>query len=82
LLFTKVIAMSAQETNEVGTRSVNLSEDAAKVLKFLADKQGISENEALERAFATDEYFLKARRAGATVLIQKSNKEIREVIFR
>jgi hypothetical protein len=54
----------------------------AKLLEFLADSQGISQNEAIRRAIATDVYFLKERLEGSKVLLQKPDKEIREVLFR
>ncbi len=62
--------------------SISLSGDIVELLEFLADRQGISQNEAIRRAIATDVYFLKERLAGGTVLIQKSDKELREVLFR
>jgi hypothetical protein len=62
--------------------SISLSGDAAELLEFLANSQGISQNEAIRRAIATDVYFTKERQAGSRVLLQKPDKEIREVLFR
>jgi hypothetical protein len=62
--------------------SIGLSGDIVELLEFLAERQGISQNEAIRRAIATDYYFLKERLQGANVLIQKPDKEIREVVFR
>jgi Ribbon-helix-helix protein, copG family len=62
--------------------SIGLSGETVELLEFLADSQGISQNEAIRRAIATDVYFLKERLEGSKVLIQKSDKEIREVLFR
>jgi Ribbon-helix-helix protein, copG family len=62
--------------------SVSLTGDIVELLEFLAEKQGITQNEAIRRAIATDVYFLKERSAGGTVLIQKPDKELREVVFR
>lgn len=62
--------------------SISLSGDAARLLDFLAESQGISQNEALRRAIATEAYLLEERLNGSKVLLQKSDKEIREVIFR
>lgn len=62
--------------------SISLSGDTAELLEFLAASQGISQNEAIRRAIATDVYFIKERQAGSKVLIQKPDKEIREVVFR
>lgn len=62
--------------------SVNLSGDAARLLAYLAEAQGITQNEALRKAIATEAYFRQEMEQGAKVLIQKSNKDIREVVFR
>lgn len=62
--------------------SVSLPGDIAGLLKFLADTQGISQNEALRKAIATEAYVQQEVREGSTILVQKSNKEIREVVFR
>jgi hypothetical protein len=68
--------------NNTKRMSISLSGDIVELLEFLAERQGISQNEAIRRAIATDVYFLKERLEGAKVLIQKSDKEIREVVFR
>jgi hypothetical protein len=62
--------------------SISLSEDAADLLNFLARSQGITQNEALRKAIATEAYLLKERIEGTKVLFQKPDKEIREVLFR
>jgi hypothetical protein len=62
--------------------SIGLSGETVELLEFLADSQGISQNEAIRRAIATDVYFLKERLEGSKVLLQKPDKEIREVLFR
>ncbi len=62
--------------------SIGLSGETVELLEFLADNQGISQNEAIRRAIATDVYFLKERLEGSKVLLQKPDKEIREVLFR
>lgn len=62
--------------------SISLSDDAANLLEFLAQSQGITQNEALRRAIATEAYLLEERKNGTKVLLQKSDKEIREVMFR
>jgi hypothetical protein len=62
--------------------SIGLSGETVELLEFLAQSQGISQNEAIRRAIATDVYFLKERLEGSKVLLQKSDKEIREVLFR
>ena len=77
-----------QKTNDPPTpnnpkrMSISLSGDIVELLEFLAERQGITQNEAIRRAIATDVYFLKERLQGANILIQKPDKEIREVVFR
>lgn len=68
--------------NNTKRMSISLSGDIVELLEFLAERQGISQNEAIRRAIATDVYFLKERLEGAKILIQKPDKEIREVLFR
>lgn len=62
--------------------SVSLSGDAARMLAYLAEAQGITQNEALRKAIATEAYLREEMEQGAKVLLQKSNKDIREVVFR
>jgi Ribbon-helix-helix protein, copG family len=62
--------------------SVSLSGDAAKLLAQLAESQGITQNEALRKAIATEAYLRQEMEQGAKVLLQKSSKDIREVVFR
>lgn len=62
--------------------SISLTGDSAQLLELLAEIQGVSQNEALRRAIATEAYLMEERRQGSKVLLQKSDKEIREVIFR
>jgi hypothetical protein len=68
--------------NNTKRMSISLSGDIVELLELLAERQGITQNEAIRRAIATDVYFLKERLDGAKVLIQKPDKEIREVLFR
>lgn len=62
--------------------SVSLSADAAQLLEYLAQTQGITQNEALRKAIATEAYFLREMKEGSKVLLQKPDKEVREVVFR
>ncbi|WP_346293955.1 ribbon-helix-helix domain-containing protein [Sphaerothrix gracilis] len=62
--------------------SISLPADIAGLLEFLAETQGISQNEALRRAIATEAYIQQEIQEGATILIQKPNKQIKEVVFR
>jgi hypothetical protein len=62
--------------------SVSLSGDAARLLEHLAEAQGITQTEALRKAIATEAYLRQEMDQGAKVLLQKPDKEIREVVFR
>jgi len=75
---------SNESSNASNTKrmSVSLSGDAARLLAYLAETQGITQNEALRKAIATEAYLRQEMEQGAKVLLQKSNKDIREVVFR
>jgi len=61
--------------------SIALSGDAARLLEELSESQGITQIEALRRAIATESYLRGELAAGSKILLQKSNKDIREVVF-
>jgi hypothetical protein len=73
---------SSNAINTAKRMSISLTGDATEMLKFLAESQGITQNEALRKAIATEAYLLQERQKGSKVLLQKSDNEIREVIFR
>jgi hypothetical protein len=63
--------------------SLTLSVDAVQKLEWLAKVQGgISLNEAIRRAIATEGYIRKEIEADSKLLVQKSNGDIRELVFR
>ncbi|MCC5609784.1 ribbon-helix-helix protein, CopG family [Nostoc sp. CHAB 5834] len=72
----------SSNASSVKRMSISLPGDIARLLQYLADTQGISQNEALRKAIATEAYLLDERQQGTKVLLQKANKEIREVLFR
>jgi metal-responsive CopG/Arc/MetJ family transcriptional regulator len=75
--------LTKDNNSNTGKRmSINLSSDVAKWLQAIADEQNISQSEALRRAIATEKYLLDERSKGSKILLQKSDKEIREVVFR
>ncbi|WP_027401581.1 ribbon-helix-helix protein, CopG family [Aphanizomenon flos-aquae] len=76
------IDKKASNASNIKRMSVSLSDDIARLLEFLAESQGISQNEALRKAIATEAYLLKERQQGTKVLLQRPDKEIREVLFR
>jgi hypothetical protein len=73
---------SSNAINTAKRMSISLTGDAAEMLKSLAESQGITQNEALRKAIATEAYLFQERQKGSKVLLQKSDNEIREVIFR
>lgn len=62
--------------------SVSLAEDVSQLLESLAKSQGITKNEAIRKAIATEAYLLQERLGGSKILLQKPDKEVREVLFR
>jgi len=70
------------EASKPTRMSVSLPPDAAEMLDVLATSQGISKNEALRKAIATEAYFQKEISEGSTILVQKTNSELREIVFR
>jgi hypothetical protein len=64
------------------TITVSLSGDASELLTKLAQDQGITLEEAMRKAIATEEHLYRARKEGAKVLILTADKEIREILFR
>lgn len=75
---------SSDRANEEKKRmSLTLSVDAVEKLEWLAKVQGgISLNEAIRRAIATEGYIRKEIEADSKLLVQKSNGDIRELVFR
>lgn len=73
---------SKTKDSNVKRMSISLSADIARMLEFLAKSQAISQNEALRKAIATEAYLLEERMQGTKVLLQKPDKEVREVLFR
>ncbi|QJB47221.1 ribbon-helix-helix protein, CopG family [Dolichospermum flos-aquae] len=82
--FASARLSSEQASNapNIKRMSISLSADVAAMLTFLAESQGISQNEALRKAIATEAYLLQERQQGTKVLLQRPDKEIREVLFR
>lgn len=59
--------------------SVNLSEEAAKVLRELAERRGISITEAIRRAIAVWRFFEEATDKGETIQVT-DGKTVRELV--
>lgn len=62
--------------------SISLPADSAAQLDFLATKQGISQNEAIRKAIATEAYLYEAIQEGSSIYIEKSDGKMMEVVFR
>lgn len=63
--------------------SITLPVEIAEMLEFLAASQSITQNEALRKAIATENYFRREIIQGATILITNSDKEsVKEVVLR
>lgn len=59
-----------------------IPEDEAKLLEELAEKQSVTQTEALRRAIATESYFFNARQEGVKVLTLLPEGDVREIVFR
>jgi hypothetical protein len=62
--------------------SYNLPQVDIDALKELADWRNTTATEALRGAIATEHYIREAARHGARVLIEDSDKQLRELVFR
>ena len=76
------VKASTESTSSSKRMSISLSDDVSHLLDFIANSQGISKNEALRKAIATESYLLQERQQGSKILLQRKDKEIREVLFR
>lgn len=61
--------------------TVNLPEEVVQILRKYAEERGITLTEALRRAITHENYFANQIEAGGTVLIEKPDKTIREVVL-
>ncbi|NET24422.1 CopG family transcriptional regulator [Okeania sp. SIO1I7] len=63
--------------------SVSLPGEVAEMLEYLATSQGITQNEAVRKAIATENYFRKEIIEGGTILIMNADKKsVKEVVLR
>jgi len=70
------------ETPKIKRMSITLTGNSIEHLEFLSNSQGITQNEALKKAIATEVYIRKHVMIGSKILLQDPNGEIREVVFR
>jgi hypothetical protein len=62
--------------------TVALKPDVNEMLDKLAKSSGITLNEVIHKAIATEFYIRQEIEQGSKILVQKPNDEIREVVFR
>lgn len=70
--------------NASGTKRLSFSfpPETARYLEELAEGQGITQNEVLRKALATEHYLYNEIKRGAKVFLQNSDEQMREVVFR
>ena len=73
---------AARSPTAIKRMTISLPEDVVQMLEKLSDSQGVTQNEAIRRAIATESYLKDELEKGSTLLIQKSNRDIREIVFR
>jgi predicted DNA-binding protein len=73
---------SSPRPNNNKRLSVILSDEAERLLDYLANTQGITKSEALRKAIATESYLLEERMLGSKVFVRRKNNELMEVVFR
>ena len=61
--------------------SVNLSDEAARTLKNLADENGVTITEELRSSISTELWRTEVEKAAGKVLVEYPDGRIREVIF-
>jgi predicted transcriptional regulator len=61
--------------------SVNLSDQAAKTLKEMAEKNGVTVTEQLRRSISTELWREQVEEGGGKVLVEDPSGEVREIRF-
>ena len=61
--------------------SVNLSDEAARTLKNLADENGVTITEELRRSISTELWRTEVEKVAGKVLVEYPDGRIQEVIF-
>ena len=65
--------------SELGELSPELLQELGPAIQWIAEKRNVSQAEALRKAIATEAFFQKELEDKTKILLQRSNKEIREV---
>ena len=71
-----------EEAKKVVKLTVNLSEEAYEALKSLADQQKTTVTDALRKAIGTEKYVRDQQASGAKILVQDTDKNIQQLVFR
>lgn len=61
--------------------TVNLPDEAVKVIQEYADARDITFTEALRRLISHEKYFIDELESGGKLLIEKPDKSLREVVL-
>ncbi len=62
--------------------TVNLPDATVEKLKKQAEVRGTSVTEALRQAIENQQYFLDVVQQGSKILVEKPDREIREIVIR
>jgi hypothetical protein len=62
--------------------TINLSGEIYNSLQKLAEDQGVTITEALRKAIGTESFLREAKRDGSKILIQESDKTMKQVLLR
>ena len=60
--------------------TVNLPDDQVKFLQDLAARENLTFTDALRRSIGAERFFVEQKSAGRKVLVEDSDKKIREVL--
>ena len=69
------------ESNSVKT-TVNLSAQAVAALKEIAAERNVPMSEVIRRAIATEKFLFDTEKNGGKVLIEESDKTLKQIILR
>ena len=78
----KVEALKSANASGTKRLSFSLSPEAARQLEELAESQGMTQNDVIRKALATEHYLYNEIKQGAKVFLENSGEHRREVVFR
>ncbi len=62
--------------------TLNLSEDAVKVIREIADQRGTTMTEVIRQAIALEKLLFDAEKEGSKVLIEEKDKTLKQIVIR